>query len=349
MRSIEFGLGIADPDVDRLEITVEIASLKLDKRDSVSGRDDYVHLYTTRRSFPAVGADDDYEAVLNVPIEYRDVRVLHTGDEVDLVNDFNLNDDINNLTQLVFPTARLVRLTLRAVCEEKDNNEEYYGIIDEESPLRDNRFGEVFHVIAYSPSSDETGLLVQTPGVPRVQGIFMQSDVVSATDGKLTTLLMGKETLEQRNNAQQLADRLNIVSHGLTLSAAKGDRVVFGCSSRIRHTLAPDGSSLTFASKGDLIHHWLCCIAFEVDRDWMWDALQNRSFVIRRTKQFTRSQQPEESNVVVGDIELVGTASFEALHDPQRNSTRIVFVDAVEPKKPAPENAPSQTFQTRST
>ena len=338
------GLGIADPDVDRLEITVEIASLKLDKRDSVSGRDDYVHLYTTRRSFPAVGADDDYEAVLNVPIEYRDVRVLHTGDEVDLVNDFNLNDDINNLAQLVLPTARLVRLTLRAVCEEKDNNEEYYGIIDEESPLRDNRFGEVFHVIAYSPSSDETGLLVQTPGVPRVQGIFMQSDVVSATDGKLTTLLMGKETLEQRNNAQQLADRLNIVSHGLTLSAAKGDRVVFGCSSRIRHTLAPDGSSLTFASKGDLIHHWLCCIAFEVDRDWMWDALQNRSFVIRRTRQFTRSQQPEESNVVVGDIELVGTASFEALHDPQRNSTRIVFVDAVEPKKPAPENAPEPDF-----
>ena len=69
--------------------------------------------------------------MLNVPIEYRDVRVLHTGDEVDLVNDFNLNDDIDNLTELVLPTARLVRLTLRAVCEEKADNEEYYGVIDE--------------------------------------------------------------------------------------------------------------------------------------------------------------------------------------------------------------------------
>jgi hypothetical protein len=47
---------------------------------------------------------------------------------------------------------------------------------------------------------------------------------------------------------------------------------------------------------------------------------------------------------VVGDIELVGTASFEALHDPQRHSTRIVFVDVVEPKKPAPENAPEPDF-----
>ena len=88
------GLGIADPDVDRVEITVEIASLKLDKRDSVSGREDYVHLYTTSRKFPAIGGDDDYEAVLNVPIEYRDAKVLHTGDEVDLVNDFDLGDDI---------------------------------------------------------------------------------------------------------------------------------------------------------------------------------------------------------------------------------------------------------------
>ena len=338
------GLGIADPDVDRLEITVEIASLKLDKRDSVSGRDDYVHLYTTRRNFPAIGADDDYEAVLNVSIEYRDVRVLHTGDEVELVNDLNLGDDIDNLAELVLPTARLVRLTLRAVCEDKVDNDEYYGVIDETNPFRDNRFGETFQVLAYSPSSDETGLLVQTPGVPRVQGIFMQPDVVNTVDGKLTTLLLGKQTTEQRSNVQQLADRLNIVSHGLTLSAAKGQRVVFGCSSRIRHTLAPDGSSLTFASKGDLIHHWLCCISFEIDRDWMWDALQNRSFIIRRTKRFSRSQQPEESNIEVGDIELVGTASFEALHEPQRNSTRIVFVDVVEPKKPAPDNAPEPDF-----
>ncbi|HEX8031886.1 MAG TPA: hypothetical protein VF491_25645, partial [Vicinamibacterales bacterium] len=338
------GLGIADPDVDRLEITVEVATLKLDKRDSVSGRDDYVHLYTTRRNFPAIGEDDDYEAVLNVPIEYRDVKVLHTGDEADLVDDFDLADDIDNLAEIVLPTGRLVRLTLRAVCEDKTDNAEYYGVIDEKNRQRDNRYGETFQVLAYSPSSDETGLLVQTPGVPRVQGIFMQPDVVGAVDGKLTTLLMGKETLEQRSNVQQLADRLNIVSHGLTLSAAKGQRVVFGCSSRIRHTLAPDGSSLTFASKGDLINHWLCCVSFQIDRDWMWDALKDRSFIIRRTKKFGRSVAAEELNIEVGDVELIRTASFEALHDPQRNSTRIVFIDVVEPKKPAPANAPQPDF-----
>ncbi|MCP4204377.1 MAG: hypothetical protein GY769_20895, partial [bacterium] len=220
------GLGIADPDIDRLEITVEIASLKLDKLDSVSGKEDYVHLYTTTRAFPAINGDDDYEAVLNVPIEYRDVKVLHTGDEVDLVNDLNLPDDIDDLTELVLPTGRTARLTIRAVCEDKDNNAHYYGVIDAGNKLLDNRFGETFQVMVYAPSTDETNLLVKKAGVPTVQGIFMQPDVVTAIDGKLKTLLLGKKNSKQRDNVQQLADQLEVAASKLTLSAEKGERVV---------------------------------------------------------------------------------------------------------------------------
>lgn len=338
------GLGIADPDVDRIEVTVEIASLKLDKLDSVSGREDYVHLYTTTRPFPAIHDDDDYEAALEIPIEYRDVGVLHTGDEVDLISDLGLADDIDNLTEIVLPTARTVRLTVRAVCEDKADNDTYYGVIDPSSKLLDTRFGEPFELMAYSPSTDEHDLLVQTPGVPRLQGIFFQPDVVTALDGRLTSLLLGKQDSDQRNNVRLLADRLELASNGLTVSAPKGERVVFGCSSRIRHTLAPDGSSLTFASKGDLINHWLCCISFELDRDWMWDALENRSFVVRRTKRFSRDAQPEEDNVLAGDIEMVRTASFDSLHDPERNASRFVFIDAVEPKKARPDNSTEPDF-----
>lgn len=326
------GLGIADPDVNRIEITVEIAALKLDKLGSGSGKEDYVHLYTTDRFFPNIANDDDYEAVLQVPIVYRDVHVLHTGQEVDLINDLNLADDIDNLNGLVLPTGRTVRLTLRAVCEEKADNTSYYGFINDRKQL-DNRYGETFQLLAYQASTDETGLLVQTAGVPMIQGIFMQPDLTTAFDGKFTTLLFGDQVSNQRDNVQQLADRLNLASSKRTLGANKGQRVVFGCSSRIRHTLAPDNSSLTFASKGDLINHWLCCISFELDRDWMWDALENRSFVIRRTKKYTHDALAESTDVVVGDIEMVRTASFESLHNPQRQSSRILFIDAVEPKK----------------
>ncbi len=334
------GLGIADPDVDRLEISVEIASLKLDKLESISGKEDYVHLYTTHRSFAPVNTDDDYESLLNIPIVYKDVRVLHSGKQVDIINDLDLNDDIDNLTELVLPTGRTVRLTIRAVCEEKDDNENYYGFINEGNKKFDNRFGEIFQIMTYRPSEVETNLLVQAAGVPKIQGIYMQSDVVSNFDGKVATLLFGRQNNDQPNNVQQLADKLNIESNGLTLNAPKGQRVVFGCSSRIRHTLAPDNSSITFASKGDLINHWLCCISLELDRDWMWDGLESRSFVIRRTKKFTHDQNPESSNVVIGDIEMVRTASFESLHNPQRNSTRLIFIDAVEPKKDQPDNMP---------
>jgi hypothetical protein len=338
------GLGIADPDVDRVQVIVEIASLKLDKRDSVSGREDYVHLYTTMRAFPAVN-NDDYEAVLTLPIEYRDVRVLHTGDEVDLVDDFDLADDIDDMAAIILPTARTVRLTIRAVAEEKPNNADYYGVIpDDHDEQLDNRYGEPVHVLAYTPSSEETGLLVARAGVPTIQGIFLQPDLVTASDGRLETLLLGNRATDQRDNVRQLAAELELESTGLTLTGLKGERVVFGCSSRIRHTLGPDGSAVTFASKGELINHWLTVISFEIDRDWMWDALETRSFVFRRTKRFTRDAIPEESDVVVGDISLVRTVSFQSLHEPRRNSSRIVFIDAVEPKKTKPDDAVEPDF-----
>ena len=338
------GLGIADPDVDRLEIIVELESLKLDKLESVSGKDDYVHFYTTYRSFPAVANDADFEAVLNIPIQYKDAKVIHSGDQVDVVNDLDLPDDIDNLEGLVLPTGRTARLTIRAVCEEKIDNEDYYGFINPGSKQLDNRFGEVFQIKTYKPSEDESGLLIQTPGVPKIQGIFMQPDVVNAVDGRLTSLLMGKPTASQLSNVGQLADQLKIESSNLTLYAPKGERIVFGCSSRIRHTLAPDHTSITFASKGDLINHWLCCISLELDRDWMWDALKPRSFVVKRTKKYTHNEAPESSAAVVGDIELIRTASFESLHNPQRNATRMIFIDAVEPKKDEPEGGGEPDF-----
>ena len=46
------GFGIPDPDVDRVRITVEVQTLKMDNLLSVSGKESYVHLYTTDRTFP---------------------------------------------------------------------------------------------------------------------------------------------------------------------------------------------------------------------------------------------------------------------------------------------------------
>jgi hypothetical protein len=325
--------GIHDPDVDRIEVTVEVETLKMDNLQSVSGKENYVHLYTTTRAFPAIGGEDDYAAALDIPLIYRDVPVLHTGDEMNLGADFGFAGNINDLAEIFLPRARTVRLTLRAVCEKKLDDAAYYGLV---SPTNDHeadsRYGHIIEVRVYRPSTDERDLFVDTAPAERLQGIYLQPDEPLVADGKFTTLFFSKAVPRPPDIVQRLAKQLELENIGLTLVPKKGERAQFGCSARIRHTLAPDNSSLTFSSKTDLPNHWLCCLQLTLDRDWTWDALDGQSFVIERTVHFTHDAPDEAETQIVGEIEVKRTASLESLHDPQRDYTRIVFIDAVEPK-----------------
>ncbi len=321
--------GIPDPDVDRVEVTVEVQTLRMDNLLSVSGKENYVHLYTTHCNFPPVNNDDDFDATLTVPIVYRDVRVLRTGGDKDLTADLGLPADFNNLTQLVLPRARTVRLTIRAVCEDKIN---YYGIVNNANHDQDVRYGPIMQVVTYAPSLNEEELFLDTPSVPRLQGIFLQPDPPQLFDGTTTGLLLGHEVQKPPDMIERLAKQLDLESRDLTLIAPRGERVQFGCSNRIRHILSPENSSLTFSSKGDLMNHWLCCFSVQLNRDWTWDGLQDRAFVIKRNKKFTHDADSEAEETEVGDIEIRHTAPFEALQESKRNYTRLIFIDAVEPK-----------------
>ena len=324
--------GIPDPDVDRVEVTVEVQTLRMDNLLSVSGKENYVHLYTTHCKFPPVNDDDDFDATLNVPIVYRDVKVLRTGDDKDLTADLGLPADIENLNQIVLPTARTVRLTVRAVCENKVNNGAYYGILNNASHDNDVRYGPIVQYVTYAPSANEEELFLDTPSVPRLQGIFLQPDPPQLFDGTRTGLLLGHEVQKPPDMIERLAKQLELESRDLTLTAPRGERVQFACSNRIRHILSPENSSVTFSSKGDLMNHWLCCFSVQLNRDWTWDGLQDRAFVIKRTKRFTHDAAAEAEETEVGDIEIRHTAPFEALQESKRNYTRLIFIDAVEPK-----------------
>jgi hypothetical protein len=325
--------GIHDPDVDRIEITVEVETLKMDNLQSVSGKENYVHLYTTERAFPPVVGEKDYAASLKIPIEYRDVRVLHSGDELNLQTDFGFVGDIDDIAEIYVPTARNVRLTLRAVCAKKADDNAYYGLISKTGNRdEDSRYGHPLDIRLFRSSTDERDLFVETAAADRLKGIYLQPDEPLVADGKITTLLFSKEVSRPPDIVQRVAQELKLENTGLTLVPKKGERAQFGCSNRIRHTLAPDSSSLTFSSKGDLPNHWLCCIQLTIDRDWTWDALDGLGFVVQRTVRFTHDAKDEIESGIVGEIEVKRTASFESLHDPQRNYTRLIFIDAVEPK-----------------
>ena len=138
--------------------------------------------------------------------------------------------------------------------------------------------------------------------------------------------------LRQSTLIERLAAQLDVDFKGLTLIGKPGERIQFGCSNRIRHTLAPDNSSLTFATAEELINHWLCVLSFDIRRDWTWDGLADAGITVSRTRQFTGEAATHERSVV-GQVEWRKTASRIATTKPDRSHTRVVFVDAVEPKK----------------
>ncbi len=323
---------IADPDVAKVEIKVEVETLRLDNLLSDSGQENYVTLYATTRSF--VGGFDD---TLNVPVTFRDVNSLNLGDLDDPFNDVTINKAaIDLMDEIILPTARKIRVTLRGMCE---GDSTYFGFTNTANHDLDSRYGKTTQFRFYKESKDEIGLLLPKANVPIVQAIYLQPDPIILNDGTFKWLFFQKEKIAaQPDMVQRLAQELDVRSKGLTLTAKKGERVIFGCSNKIRHSLSPDQSSITFASKSDLSNHWLGCIVYHLNRDWSWDALNDVAFTIGRNKKFKKDTDADMEKIeVLGDIEMKHSASFESLQADtfgivDRSSSTLIFIDAIEPK-----------------
>lgn len=322
---------IADPDVDRVEIRVEVETLRLDNLMSESGTENYITLYKTHRNFPT-----DFDGQLNVPIVFRDVNALNLGNEADPFNDLTINNiAIDAMNELPLPTARKIRITLRGVCKDQDN---YFGFENAADPNLDSRYGKTMQFLFYKESIVEDNMLLLKPNIAPIKAIYLQPDpqhVIEYTSTKIYHNLQNENSVP--DIVERLAQQLGVVSNGMTLVGEKGERVVFGCSSAIQHHLAPDQSSITLGTKGDLCNHWIGCIVYRINRDWSWDALKNVSFSISRNKKFKNDVEEEMETLKVGDIELKHYASMESLLANDfgiinREYTTLIFIDAIEPK-----------------
>ena len=350
-------LGVADPDVTKVEVLVEVETLRMDNLNSINGQENYIPLYRTYRTL-----QDPFDATTIIPVEFRDIPVLDLGGG--MTNPFNASasenpdltmSSINAMNGIVLPTARKVRVTLRAFCaiDGDDISEtkarQYFGFINDGDHDMDSRYGKTSSFFLYKESKHEKALLGPGATVPPVQAIYLQPDPQPVFDGSLASILLQQPMVtNQPDIIQRLADQIGVDSNGLTLTGKKGSRVVFGCSNQIRHSLAPDNSSITFSSKTDLINHWLGCLAYRIDRDWSWDGLQEISFTIGREKKFRKDKQKEVIENL-GDIELKHTASFQALQQDlygnvDRSGTTIIFIDAIEPKASPKGNSKNAPF-----
>ena len=326
-------LGLPDPDVTKVKVVVEVRTLGMDHQLSKDGRENYIPLYTTFRRFP-----DGFEEELTVPIQFIDVPVLNLGNTTNpFLHDNYKKADLDNLEEIILPSGRHIRISLSGVAE-SEQEDSYFGVIDEARPELDSRMGKVQQFMFYKEPSEENVLLIPYKGIPTLQGLFLRQNDYPVKKGRTVEERFFKERVGDTNPdiVKRLADALGLRAKGLTLVAPKGERVVFGVSHRIRHSLSPEGSSVTFADKAELQDHWLGCISYKVNRDWAWDALENTSFVLERTSQFRKDSEVTHLKHL-GDIEFKHTVSFEALQPDRfgnisRDHTRIVFIDAIEPK-----------------
>ncbi|HYF31645.1 MAG TPA: hypothetical protein VD993_11040 [Chitinophagaceae bacterium] len=295
----------ADPDVTQVQIDVAVRALEMDQSASRSGQESYYHLFTTVRDFPA-----DETASINLQAEFHDAAVIKFGDASDL-GDLPLTTSDSPLR---LPTSRMIRIQVRPVCK-PDPTLAYFG-----SQL--TRIGKPVTLYTRSEAKDERNLFVNEPAGKQFRAILLQPDPLPSLNLTNIMTLSGHRSETPANLFQRLAEELQLDNAGMSVFGKPGQRVVFGCSKGIPHTLSPEHASITFASKADLVHQWIPTISLHIQRDWSWDGLEAVSFEIKRNG--------IES---VGTIELKNTLGITAATDPERSATRIIFFDAVNPQK----------------
>ncbi len=328
-----YPVGLPDPDVNLVEVTVEVKALKMDHKLSSSRREAYYHLYTVTREMNALdaaaevmGAADEtdpfqlIETPLELPLVFLDATVIDFESPTDFgewpVSMAQLESD----PAIVLPTARDIRITLRPL----GNDDAGYSAMDSWKRGRTIQFW-----VRQAPK-EEQDLFDPAYLTDAIEGIYLQPNPVVIRTG--TQVFLGKTEDAQTRLIQRFANQVNLKSTGNSLLAHPGTRVQLGCARSIRHSLSPDGTSLTFSTQTDMINHWLVAVNLRLQRDWSWDAMNIESFLIMRTKKFGR-QGASPAEEEVGAIEMQSAIDLRALTDPDRSFTQLVFIDAVEPKK----------------
>jgi hypothetical protein len=334
-RAVE--LALPDPDVVRVRIDVELETLQMDNLASISKREAYIHYYTTYREFPDFDPNTGDQAPLHIPLVFQDADVLdfsapdNTGKDILGIS----LDDLHSRPELLLPTARNIRLTVRAMGE---NEPGYFG------RPRSNR-GKPLSFTVSRPAQAENNLFLDLSDAERIKGIFLrpQPSLLALPERERATANINgayktvkaaeKEQIhELPTEIERLAGQMGLLHKGMTLLAKQGRRVQLGCSSRIRHVLSPDHTAITFADSGELINQWIIPLRMELNRDWTWNGMRPDSFTIRRTLRYEGGSAINAQETEVGSIELTRTASITDITNPDRRGMTLYFIDAVDPK-----------------
>jgi hypothetical protein len=287
------GREVGLPDPDVDRVLVVVEAQGL-AQDPIATDGGFQPIYQTTRPFPT-----DLHAALTLQLEWVDLA------------------DVSTMTApatgpLPLPTARTVRLRLSALGKD-DPHLGYFG-------ADDVRYGPATSVTVRKQSGDERSLFAPDPPSHRFEAFFLQPDLPVDATVLFAQRAAGSGGERPSDAPSRLAVALGLRNDGLTLRSGPGRRIVFGCAARLRHVIGPDNASVTFASASDLTQHWLVVLRLTVARDWTWDGLGPDGIVVVR------------DGVEVGRFGPNRNVGVDALTGPDRSSTDLVFIDAIDPK-----------------
>jgi len=267
-------------------------------------------------------------------------------------------------TLLPIPTGRNVRLRLRGLSAPDPNNG-YFG-----SSIA--RTGLISDLLLRYEAPTETGVIASGDLDQQLQAFYLrdldqsaQQQIVAGAvveaivAGSGTWAAQSYMNLENTLNQpaatpiQLLASALQLQVNGLTLSAAPGQRILFGAQSSLRHTLPQDRSSITFSSHKDLINQWIVVQQLTLDRDWTWSGLAQSgagqiAFTFMGATAPAANEavpSPQPSLSALGQVTLPNVVSSLATQQGapgQRDTTTIFFFSTID-STVAPTEFPTPT------
>lgn len=287
--------GLPDPDMDLLSITVEADDFP---QDPAATDGTFMPVYSTTRPFPV-----DSSQTAQVDFTWQDIIDVET---------IRAAEESKTTGPLTLPTARTLRIRFAPLCSDKAN---YFGGDD----IRTS--GPSVYVTVRKHSQNETNLFVDDLPSKVFSAYFLQPDKPS--DETVTVDAAPPDI------ASRLAASLNLQLRDLTMRSQPGRRVIFGCAAGLRHTIGPDGASLTFASRTDLGLRWLAVFQLTIHRDWTWDGFDYRALHVKR------------DGKEIGQVTFPRSIGKDAFLDnnPEamklaRSQTDIVFIDSINPLPP---------------
>lgn len=326
-------VSIADPDVDKVHIIVEVETLDMDREasynalQSVTPKEPYLLLYETFRSFDdyVLSLDEDVHT-MNIKLEYRDVPVIFFNEGKD-PNAIGLGNDVDKKSgALILPTARKLRITIKSFCSKDKTDYFAHEEFRFSTPVKRDLNKNL-------ATLEPTPLL--EPTTDPLLSIFFRPEVAKTAQERRAADARGDQNQADVNIVERLASVCDLKKNGLSIIGKENERIQYGCSNLIGHTLSPDHSSLTFATMDDLSRKWISVIQLDLNRDWCWDMLEPDSFEVFRQWKYNRDDGidfEEGDEEKIGVIALTKGLNWQNMPEPDRLKTRLVFIDALTAK-----------------